>query len=83
MGRATLRRSFGFPDFATAIAFMADVSPEIDETNHHPEWTNIYNRIDVRLTSHDVGNRLTAQDFTLARLLDKHFDAGAAPNGGA
>jgi len=57
-------------DFTAAIDFMAAARPLIDELNHHPEWTNVYNRIDVRLNSHDVGG-VTHRDFKLAGLLDE------------
>jgi 4a-hydroxytetrahydrobiopterin dehydratase len=64
-----LIKTFEFDGFAAAIDFMAAARPRIDELNHHPEWTNVYNRIDVRLNSHDVGG-VTDRDFRLARLLD-------------
>jgi 4a-hydroxytetrahydrobiopterin dehydratase len=64
-----LTKRFTFPDFAAAIDFMVAAQPRIDELNHHPEWTNVYNRVDVRLNSHDVGG-VTERDFRLARLLD-------------
>ena len=65
-----LHKRFTFPDFAAAIAFMARVAPAIDAANHHPEWTNVYNRIDVRCTTHDAGNKVTTKDVELAALLD-------------
>jgi 4a-hydroxytetrahydrobiopterin dehydratase len=64
-----LTKTFRFDDFAAAIGFMAAARPLIDELNHHPEWTNVYNWVDVRLNSHDVGG-VTERDFRLARLLD-------------
>ena len=64
-----LVKNFTFGDFAAAIDFMAAARPQIDELNHHPEWTNVYNRVDVRLSSHDVGG-ITDRDLRLARLLD-------------
>lgn len=64
-----LIKTFTFDDFAAAIGFMSAARPLIDELNHHPEWTNVYNRVDVRLNSHDVGG-VTERDFRLARLLD-------------
>jgi 4a-hydroxytetrahydrobiopterin dehydratase len=67
-GSALLKR-FAFDDFAAAIGFMASARPAIDELDHHPEWTNVYNRVDVRLNSHDVGG-VTERDFTLAGVLD-------------
>ena len=65
-----LTKTFTFDNFASAIDFMAMARPQIDELNHHPEWTNVYNRIDVRLNSHDVGG-VTDRDLRLARLLDE------------
>ena len=62
-------RTYEFADFAAAIDFMAAARPAIDELDHHPEWTNVYNRVDVRLNSHDVGG-VTERDFQLARFLD-------------
>jgi 4a-hydroxytetrahydrobiopterin dehydratase len=64
-----LIKTFTFHDFAAAIDFMATARPRIDELNHHPEWTNVYNRVDVRLNSHDVGG-VTERDLKLAQLLD-------------
>jgi 4a-hydroxytetrahydrobiopterin dehydratase len=65
-----LHRGWRFPDFAGAIAFMTDCVPDIDRMNHHPEWTNVYDRITARLTTHDAGNRVTELDVALAKLLD-------------
>ena len=67
-----LIKTYEFADFAAAIDFMAAARPGIDELNHHPEWTNVYNRIDVRLSSHDVGG-VTKRDLQLARLLDRAY----------
>ena len=68
-----LIKTFTFDDFAAAIDFMAAARPGIDGLNHHPEWTNVYNRVDVRLNSHDVGG-VTERDLQLARLLDEVAD---------
>jgi 4a-hydroxytetrahydrobiopterin dehydratase len=65
-----LTKTFTFDDFAGAIAFMSAARPGIDELNHHPEWTNVYNRVDVRLNSHDVGG-VTERDVKLAKLLEQ------------
>jgi len=43
--------------------------------NHHPEWTNIYNRVMVRLTTHDAGHTVTPEDWELAQVLDSHYEA--------
>lgn len=64
-----ITRTFTFEDFPAAMAFMAAAAPKIDELNHHPEWTNVYNRVDVRLSSHDAGG-VTQRDVTLAAVLD-------------
>lgn len=68
-----LIREFIFSDFASAIKWMLRLVPEIESLDHHPEWTNSYNKITVRLTTHSAGNKVTDKDYALARLMDKHF----------
>jgi 4a-hydroxytetrahydrobiopterin dehydratase len=63
-------KSFEFADFSAAIAFLSRAAGPIDEMDHHPEWTNVYNRVDIRLTSHDVGG-VTDRDVQLARVLER------------
>jgi 4a-hydroxytetrahydrobiopterin dehydratase len=65
-----LTKTFVFADFAAALAWMVKVGFAIEKMNHHPEWTNIYNRVVVKLTTHDAGNTVTAKDRALAELLD-------------
>ena len=65
-----LVKSFEFSGFAAAIDFMSRAAPRIDELDHHPEWTNVYNRVDVRLSSHDVGG-VTGRDVRLAHALEE------------
>ena len=65
--RDALARTFQFADFRAALAFMVRAGFEAEELNHHPEWTNVYHRVVVRLTTHDAGNRVTAKDVELAR----------------
>ena len=65
-----LHRTYRFASFREAIGFMVDAMEEIDRLNHHPEWTNVYDRVSIRLTTHDAGNRVTAQDIALAKHLD-------------
>ncbi len=60
-----IHRQFQFPDFATAFGFMAAVAVVAERMNHHPDWSNVYNRVTVRLTTHDVGG-LSIYDFDLA-----------------
>ncbi len=65
-----LHRSYRFADFATAIDFMHACVAEINARDHHPEWTNIYDQVTVRLRSHDAGNKVTAKDTELAKILE-------------
>jgi 4a-hydroxytetrahydrobiopterin dehydratase len=67
-GRAIERR-FTFPDFRAAFAFMTRVALAAERADHHPDWSNVWNRVDVRLTTHDAGG-LTARDFELAAEAD-------------
>lgn len=61
-----LTAHFTFPDFSSAFAFMTEVAAEAERLNHHPEWTNIYNQVSIRLSTHDAGNTVTAADRELA-----------------
>jgi 4a-hydroxytetrahydrobiopterin dehydratase len=70
-----IEKRFEFDGFDKAMAFMAAAAPKIDALNHHPEWTNVYNRVDVRLTSHDAGG-VTGRDLELAGVLDQIATAG-------
>ena len=60
-----LHREVVFGDFSEAFAFMTRVALAAERMNHHPEWCNVWNRVDIRLTTHDAGG-LTALDFDLA-----------------
>jgi 4a-hydroxytetrahydrobiopterin dehydratase len=64
-----LHRDYKFADFVHAFGFMATAAIAIEKMNHHPEWSNVYNRVSVDLTTHDAGG-ISARDFELARLLD-------------
>ena len=65
----TLSRTFVFQDFAQAFGFMAQVAVHADKRNHHPEWSNVYNRVEVTLTTHDVDG-VSMNDIDMARLMD-------------
>lgn len=65
-----ISKTFRFRGFRDAMAWMARAAFEAEHLNHHPEWTNVYNRIEVRLTTHDTGG-LTAKDIDLAQRLEK------------
>lgn len=62
-------KEFGFQDFSQAIGFMMSAAVIAEKMNHHPEWTNVYNKVSVRLTTHDVGG-LSGADFELAKRMD-------------
>ncbi len=69
-GGAALERSYRFSDFMTAFGFMGRVAVYADVVDHHPEWFNVYNRVDVTLTSHDAGG-ITRRDIAMARFMDR------------
>lgn len=64
-----LKRSFRFADFSQAFAFMTRVALLAEKADHHPEWFNVWNRVDIALTTHDAGG-LSARDVELARAID-------------
>ncbi|ABC24375.1 4a-hydroxytetrahydrobiopterin dehydratase [Rhodospirillum rubrum] len=68
--RTALTRSFGFKDFSEAFGFMARVALEAQAQDHHPDWSNSYNRVDITLSTHDSGG-LSAKDFALAKAIDR------------
>lgn len=68
-GRDAIAKEFRFKDFADAFAFMTRVALHAEKLDHHPEWTNVYNRVAVTLTTHDSGG-VTAKDVALARCMD-------------
>ena len=62
-----LTKTFKFGSFKEALAFMVRVGFEAEAMNHHPDWTNVYNRVAVRLNTHDAGGKVTAKDVALAK----------------
>lgn len=64
-----LHKAFRFRDFPSAFGFMATAAPTIERNDHHPEWTNVYNRVTVHLSTHDAGG-VTSLDVELAELLE-------------
>jgi 4a-hydroxytetrahydrobiopterin dehydratase len=68
--RKAISRTLKFADFKQAFAFMTRVAAEADRMDHHPEWSNVYNTVSIRLTTHDSGG-LTGSDIRLAGLIDK------------
>lgn len=67
--RDAIRRRFRFAGFAEAFAFMTRVALAAEKADHHPEWSNAYDRVDVLLTTHDAGG-LSTRDVALARVID-------------
>lgn len=76
----TLTRAFVFRDFVQAFGFMAQFALEAEKRNHHPEWSNVYNRVVITLTTHDLGG-LSKRDLELAQVADALY-AGPAPTVG-
>lgn len=66
-----LKRSFTFKDFSEAFAFMTRVAFLAEAQQHHPNWSNVYSRVDIVLTTHDAGNLVTEKDRKLARSIDQ------------
>ncbi|MBS0662449.1 MAG: 4a-hydroxytetrahydrobiopterin dehydratase [Verrucomicrobia bacterium] len=69
--RDALERTFTLADFRAALAFMVRVGFEAEAMDHHPEWTNVYNRVAIRLNTHDAGGTVTAKDVELARRIQR------------
>lgn len=77
-GRDAIFRSFRFKDFNAAFAFMARVALMAEKQDHHPEWFNVWNRVDITLSTHDAGG-LSERDVALARFIDQAVrEMGAA-----
>lgn len=66
-----LKRSFQFNNFIEAFAFMTRVALIAEKMNHHPNWSNSYNKVEVALYTHDAGNTITDKDWKLAAEIDK------------
>jgi 4a-hydroxytetrahydrobiopterin dehydratase len=67
--RGAIARSFRFADFGEAFAFMTRVATLAEKADHHPEWSNVWNRVDILLTTHSAGG-LTVKDIALAKSID-------------
>jgi 4a-hydroxytetrahydrobiopterin dehydratase len=70
--RDAITREYVFANFAQAFAFMTQIAIQAEKSNHHPEWFNVYNRVKITLTTHDV-NGLSQRDIDLARYADAAF----------
>ena len=69
-GRDAIEKTYRFKDFNEAFGWMTRVALAADKADHHPEWANVYNRVEVVLTTHDAGG-LSERDIALAKLMDK------------
>lgn len=69
-GRSAIRRDLKFADFNAAFGFMTRVALAAEKMDHHPEWCNVYNRVDITLATHDAGG-VTTKDIALADFIDK------------
>ncbi|MBS1628127.1 MAG: 4a-hydroxytetrahydrobiopterin dehydratase [Bacteroidetes bacterium] len=65
-----LYKKFEFKNFSEAFAFMVKVAIEAEKINHHPLWTNVYNKVEIWLNTHDAGNVITEKDYALAKKID-------------
>ncbi|MGF2413787.1 4a-hydroxytetrahydrobiopterin dehydratase [Ferruginibacter sp.] len=66
----TLYKKFEFADFSAAFAFMTRVALEAEKMDHHPLWTNVYNKVEIWLSTHDAGDIVTDKDKKLAAKID-------------
>ena len=73
-----LKRSFEFANFIEAFGFMSKVAMIAEKMNHHPTWSNTYNKVDIVLSTHDAGNTVTDKDRKLATAIDGVYKGGNA-----
>lgn len=71
-----LKRSFEFANFIEAFGFMSKVAMMAEKMNHHPTWSNTYNKVDIMLCTHDAGNTITDKDRKLAAAIDGVYKGG-------
>ena len=69
-----LKRKFQFADFVEAFAFMTQVAFAAEKLGHHPNWSNVYNQVEITLFTHDANNIVTDKDRKLAVLIDTIYD---------
>lgn len=65
-----LYKKFEFKNFSQAFAFMTRVAMEAEKMDHHPQWNNLWNTVEIYLNTHDANNTITEKDYTLARIID-------------
>ncbi|MCS6766291.1 MAG: 4a-hydroxytetrahydrobiopterin dehydratase [Candidatus Protistobacter heckmanni] len=69
-GRDAIHKTFVFKDFTAAFGFMAEVALHAERSNHHPEWFNVWNKVEITLTTHDADG-LSMRDVQLAKLIEE------------
>jgi 4a-hydroxytetrahydrobiopterin dehydratase len=69
----TLYKKFEFNNFSEAFAFMTRVAIAAEKANHHPLWTNVYNKVEIWLNTHDAGDIVTDKDRKLSKVIDEIF----------
>lgn len=67
----SLKKAFKFKDFKEAFAFMTKVALIAEKMDHHPDWSNVYNTVNIKLSTHDAGNKVTDLDRKLAKAIDE------------
>jgi 4a-hydroxytetrahydrobiopterin dehydratase len=73
-GKSLLAKTYEFEDFKEAWEFMNEVAELAEEQKHHPNWTNVYNRVTIMLNTHDAGDKVTDKDRALAKAIDGLFE---------
>jgi len=76
-----LVKTYTFASFKAALSFMVRVGFEAEAMNHHPEWTNVYDRVAVRLNTHEAGGKITVKDVELAGRMEEALHAGLEATG--
>ncbi len=69
----TLKASFTFKDFAEAFSFMTEVAFYAEKQDHHPNWSNVWNTVNIELSTHDAGNIVTEKDHKLAKTIENLY----------
>lgn len=69
-----LKAKFEFKNFVAAFAFMTEVAFHAEKQGHHPNWSNVYNKVEFALTTHDAGNTVTEKDWKLAKAIDVVYE---------
>ena len=72
-GREAVFKEFKFTDFKSAFSFMTSIALKSEEAGHHPEWSNVYNKVKITLTTHDV-NGLSEKDIILGKFIDNKYE---------